>query len=353
MPAPLPPLPVEDLDHVLAHTAQHWAGARGAAFFITGGTGFFGTWLLESFARANDTLGLGMRAVVLTRDPAAFAAKAPHLTGRNDLQFHQGDLCTFAFPAGSFAYVIHAAADTTIPPAGADPRKIQESIVAGTRWVLDFAAQAGVKKLLFTSSGAVYGVQPSDLTHLPEDYAGRPDPAAAGSGYGLGKLASEELCAEHARKLGYEGKIARCFAFVGPHLPLGTHFAIGNFIRDALRGGPIQVAGDGTPLRSYLYAADLAAWLWTLLFTAPAGRIYNVGSPAEVDIAGVAQAVAAALDRPVPVQIMTALQPGAPRARYVPAVDRAGQELGLRAWTPLPAAISRTMAWHRTATNSL
>ena len=99
MSAPLPPLPAEDLDHVLAHTGKLWAGARGARIFITGGTGFFGMWLLESFARATDKMGLGMSAVVLTRDPAAFAAKAPHLTARADLQLLAGDMRDFRFPA--------------------------------------------------------------------------------------------------------------------------------------------------------------------------------------------------------------------------------------------------------------
>lgn len=344
MPDSVPPLPVEDLNHVLEHTRDLWAECEGESFFITGGTGFFGLWLLESFAHANDRLRLGMHTTVLTRDPAAFVRKAPHLASRSDLALVSGDMTGFAFPAGRFAYVIHAASDTSIPPPGSDPEPVEQKIINGTRRVLDFAVQAGARKFLLTSSGAVYGTQPSDLTHVPEDFTPRPV-----TGYGRGKLASEELALERAKSAGFESKIARCFAFVGPHLPLDAHFAIGNFIRDALRAGPVRVGGDGTPTRSYLYAADLAVWLWALLFRAPAGRIFNVGSDDDRPIAAHAQLVTEVLGVRAPVQVTRAGAAGQPVSRYVPDTRRARSELGLRAWIGEEAAIGRTAAWHRPA----
>ncbi|SDS08606.1 NAD-dependent epimerase/dehydratase family protein [Opitutus sp. GAS368] len=347
MPAPLPPLPAEDLDHVLAHTGQLWVGARGATIFVTGGTGFFGTWLLESFVRANDTLGLGMRATVLTRDPAAFARKAPHLAGRSDLAFHQGELRTFAFPAGRFTHLIHAAADTGVWTKNESPAGLIERIATGMRHLLDFAAGAGIKNFLHVSSGAVYGPQPAALTHVPEDYPGITDPLPAGAAWAEGKRVAEQLCLAHAAQHGYALKIARCFAFVGPHLD--ENYAMGNFIGDALHGRPIQVKGDGTPHRSYLYASDLAIWLWTLLFAGAPGRAYNVGSPDDLSIAETARTVAAAAGESLPVKIAETPAPGRPLSRYVPSVERAEIELGLRAWIPLNEAVRKTLAWQRSA----
>lgn len=342
------PLPIEDLAHVLAHTRELWAEARGRSFFITGGTGFFGIWLLESFAHINDALELGMRAVILTRDPPAFRLKAPHLAGRSDLQFVQGDVRTFVFPQGRFDYVIHAATEASAKLNAEAPHEMLDSIIGGTRRVLDFAAQCGVKKLLLTSSGAVYGKQPSGMTHVSEEYSGAPDPLLPASAYGEGKRVSEHMCAVHAKQHEYEVKIARCFAFVGPQLPLNTHFAIGNFILDALSGQPIQISGDGMPMRSYLYASDLAVWLWTLLFRSTSARAYNIGSDEDLSIRELAVVVSTALGGRSVVHVAQESVPGSSITRYVPAIKRAQTELGLSVTISLTDAICRTAQWQKT-----
>ena len=346
MPVSVKPLPPEDLDHVLNYTREHWAEAKGRSFFITGGTGFFGMWLLESFAYINDTLGLDMHATVLTRDPSAFALKAPHLTARADLTFIRGDVRFFDFPSGKFDYVIHAATEASAKLNEANPQEMLDGIIGGASRVLNFAAQAGVKKLLLTSSGAVYGKQPADITHVSEDYLGAPDPLLPSSAYGEGKRVSEHMCVVHARKHGYEVKIARCFAFVGPHLPLNTHFAIGNFIRDAIRGGSLNVTGDGAPKRSYLYASDLTIWLWTLMFKAPTACSYNVGSDEDLSIQQLAKLVCATLGGNATVTAMKRPAPLSAVSLYVPSITKAVDGLGLQVNVSLIQGILKTAVWH-------
>jgi dTDP-glucose 4,6-dehydratase len=351
-------IPEPDLDHVLAHTGKLWEQLHLENIFVTGGTGFFGRWLVESFAHANQELALGADMTVLTRDPDAAAAKAPELAANPGIHFVRGDVRHLEREAilkqlpkghaGDFRFVIHAATESGSTLGQDDPLAMFETIVAGTRAALDFALASGARRFLFTSSGAVYGRQPSDLTHVPETYPGGPDCTSPGSAYGEGKRAAELLCAcYYARHPALQPIIARCFAFVGPFLPIDAHFAIGNFIRDALRGGSVRVGGDGSPFRSYLYAADLAAWLWTLLFQGEPGLPYNVGSDAAIDIESLANLVAAHARPACKVEIAKARDPNVPPFRYVPDITRITSSLPLRPWIGLEESIARTLSFHR------
>lgn len=335
---PFPPLSKEDLEHVLAHTRPLWEQLRGGRVYVTGATGFFGIWLLETFAYANKELGLGAELVGLSRNPEAFYAKVSHLASESSITLHRGDVRDFKFPEGAFTHVIHAGTTSSAP---VPPAEMLDTIVYGTQRTLDIAVASGAKRFLFVSSGAVYGKQPPELTHIPETYNGSPDPMDPSSAYGEGKRVGELLCALTHQEHGLETMIARCFAFVGPHLPLDAHFAIGNFIRDAMRGDPITVK-NGAPYRSYLYAADLAIWLWTILFKGEACHPYNVGSDQEITISDLAQTVASVLDGSVqPLPTSTPNFNSAP-SRYVPSVDRARSELDLRALIPMSEAIRQT-----------
>lgn len=336
----------EDLDHVLSHTEELWAPVRGERFFITGGTGFVGTWLTESLLWANRRLSLGISAALLTRNPEAFRQRSPHLACDPALTLCVGDGATFLYPDGAFPLVVHAATERYFPPDVERPASTLDRDFAATRRVLELARTRGTRRMLFTSSGAVYGKQPPTLSHIPEDYPGAPLPTDTGSAYGQGKRVSEFLCATWSEVYGFDAVIGRLFAFVGPMLPLDAGYAVGNFIRDAMSGGPVRIGGDGTPYRSYLYAADLAIWLWTLLMRGESGAAYNVGSPDEISIAELARVVVEVVAPGAEIQVAGQAVPGAPAIRYVPATERAEKGLGLRAWVSLEEGVRRTCEWH-------
>ena len=333
-----PPLPREDLEHVLTYTKPFWEQVRGGRIFVTGATGFFGTWLLETFLHANDQLKLRAELVGLSRNPAAFAAKAPHIVNHSAITMHAGDVRDFIFPEGKFSHVIHAGTTSSAP---VPPLEMLETITRGTRRTLDFAVACEAKRFLFVSSGAVYGEVRSEQHHFSEEDNTAPDSMNPNSAYGEGKRLAELLCRLYHDNHSLETTIARCFAFVGPHLSLDAHFAIGNFLRDALEKKPIVIKSDGQSQRSYLYAADLMIWLWTILFKGEPCRPYNVGSEHALTIKQLAEKVHETLQLNKSVQIGT----GGKTSCYVPDTTRAQQELRLQEWVSIEESVRKYFDW--------
>lgn len=323
-----------------------WTKIRGESIFITGGTGFFGRWLLSSLVNANKLLALDIKATILSRNPSIFRASCPELFLDGLVETVQGDVVDFDFPKGKFSRILHLATTSAQETfSGEDQLNKFHMLLNGTERVLKFAAQCEVKKILFTSSGVVYGELPSGMKHVPESYAGAPDTMDPASALGQAKRSAEFLCTYYADKYGFDYNIARCFSFIGPNLPLDLHYAIGNFIRDALWNDEISVRGDGAPIRSYLYMGDLVTWIVKLLVEKTNHAVYNVGSDQPISIRDLAYKVRdlIAPEKNINIQGDSSFSIGNfNRNWYVPNIDRARDELCLDSWTSLEEAIRLT-----------
>lgn len=342
------PLPQEDLAAVLERAEASFERLRDARLLITGGTGFFGRWMLESFIHAARELGLKARADVITRDPGRFASSAQHIVRSDCIRLRRADIRQLAADGSDYTHILHMAAETNTTLTDPPTAVYYDVIVHGTERVLDVARSCKAQRLLFVSSGAVYGSQPSGVVKIAEDSRLSPRLDDLGSSYGQAKRCAEFACYAEAAP-GLVVSTARCFAFVGPALQLDSGYAIGNFIRDALTGGRIVITGDGTPRRTYMYAADLAIWLWTILVNGQHGRPYNVGSDQDVSILDLAGLVAQAVRPQADVELLGDPEQRGVGRRYVPDIERARTELGLGLTYTLEDAITRTIAWHRAA----
>ena len=334
---PPAPLPLADLAHVVRHAETALRSLNARRILLTGGTGFFGMWLVESFLYARNALALGAELTVLTRNVQRALEKSPQLRRAEGLTFLEGDVRSARLRA-RHDLVIHAA--TTAATAVPD-EETASTIIDGTTNVLREISAWGAERFLYVSSGAVYGPQPRDLERVAEDFI--PSHDAAMTVYGRAKRAAEALAID-AQRSGLSVSVARPFTFVGPHLPLTGPFAIGNFLSSVIDGRAIDVTGDGSPVRSYLYAADLVAWLWTVLVSGAPGVAYNVGSDEPVNIATLAHMLG---DRyGLSVSIRGAAEPTVKPLRYVPDISRT-RALGLSVQITLDDAVERAVRWSR------
>lgn len=337
----LPELYEEDINRSLfLLPASDWRELSSHRIFITGGTGFVGKWLIATLLNAKKKLDFKCQITVLSRDPNAFMREMPMLA--QQIQLVNGDVRDFQFPSGEFDCIIHAATDVATTGT---PQEIFSTCVEGTKRILDFARQCHAKNLLLVSSGAVYGSLPIGMTRVPETYIWEFNPLDAPSAYGKGKRESEWLVA-NSNIGGLQVKIARLFALVGPYLPLNKQFAIGNFIDAAMVDRDITIHGDGSPYRSYLYAADMAAWLWGILIKGDSGEIYNVGSEESVAISKLAETVVDVLKKKINIKTLKLPLAGSAAEYYVPDTNKIRASLGLKEPMGLRDAIERTYNWH-------
>lgn len=336
--------PSANLDDAVERAEADLRSLRGQRILVTGGTGFVGRWMISMLMHADQRLNLGVSVLSLSRDPTTFSRNEPEIAAwcemiagdvRNPIQVGQVDT------------IIHTATPASADLNDRSPSTMRQIIVAGMQNVLALSEECDNAPVLFTSSGAVYGPQPFELERMDEEYQPPSDAIAGLSAYATGKRAAEAIAQTAANPV----KIARLFTFVGPHLPLDTHFAIGNFIRDAVTGGPIRVAGDGTAVRSYMYSLDLVVALIAVLVRGEPGRPYNVGSDAALTIASLAESVRdlVAPEASIDIAGLTDHElPGSAGNLYVPSTERVSRELRVECFTSLETSIRRTATWART-----
>ncbi|MBS2034845.1 NAD(P)-dependent oxidoreductase [bacterium] len=303
------------VEQLVLEAPELWSDLDGGRIFITGASGFFGCWLLETLLWAKQRLALEVEVVALTRAAGRFSARVPHLASQ--VALWEGDVQDFPFPDGAFSHILHGAAEV-----GSG-----QGIVAGGQRVLELAQRSGAHRCLLTSSGAVYGPASGFLS---EDQALAPT-----TDYGRAKLELEEAWGQRAIS-------ARCFAFIGPYLSLQSGLAAADFLREALAGRPLKIQGNGLTRRSYLYAGELAIWLWTLLLRGKPGRSYNVGSMQAVTVQKLAEQIAAEAGG-LSVEVLGS-EAG---SDYLPDTSRAQKELGLIQRISLPESVARTWKWFR------
>lgn len=337
----------EDLEHILKHTNDIWDNFEDKTIFITGGTGFFGKWFLETFAYAKQKLDLNCKIIVLSRNPEKYLDEFIYMKVNPIFKFIKGDVRDFVFPEESIDYIIHAATSGSVELNNTSPLLVLDTIINGTRRTFELAKEKKVKSFLLTSSGAVYGKFYSDILKVSEDYKGSPNCTDPLSAYAEGKRIAELLCSIYYQHFGVPAKIARCFAFVGPYLPIDKHFAIGNFIKDVLENKPIVVKGDGTPYRSYLYPTDLVTWLLRILLKGKNSYPYNVGSSKEITIAELADQIALLSSPSVKVQIKSQSKESNYQESYVPVNERIIHELNANQNVELEQAITKTINYFK------
>jgi UDP-glucuronate decarboxylase len=335
----------DDVSLAIQRSGADFSCLRRKKVLVTGGTGFFGVWLLSSLLKVREMLGGELDITVIARNPRSFLQRYTQFESRPGLTFLCGDIISIDLRESKFSHLLHMAT-TSASETFSQEKQVKkiELLYNGTKNLL---SQLGgdLETVLFTSSGVVYGKPQYEHELLRETQLNRPDNLKPESALAYGKLIAEYLVSYFAGEFGYKYSIARCFSFLGQGLPLDIHYAAGNFVANAIRNEPIRVLGSGQEVRSYMYVGDAMAWLLRLLVE-PTNDAYNVGSEKAIKISELAHAVATQADYKGGVEVLGGRveEGNLPRSFYVPSTGKIrAQFAGLAEWTTLHEALAKMM----------
>ena len=308
-----------------------------------GGTGFFGKAFLNYLkSNANDVSSV----TIVGRSSEIFLEQNKEFIELNNVKYVFGDILNdlSKLQDVNYSHVIHAAADSTNVSNLSYLHRYKQ-IVEGTKNVLEFVKDyLPESKLLYISSGGVYGGMPSNKMSFSETDMWKSDTLESSNVYTISKRTAEHLCSLYYDEYNLNISIARCFCFSGRHLPLDVHFAIGNFVKDALANNDIIIKGDGKSVRSYLDQDDLTEWILEILKRDSFKKtFYNIGSEESISISDLAFLVKDISKKSIDIKILNDNEINLKRSVYVPNCKKVKEKFNLTQKVTLSESLLKMM----------
>lgn len=292
------PIYFQDLE-IAAKSIVHREWLKGKSILVTGATGTIGSFLVDMLLRYNVTDDMDITVYAAGRECSKLSERFGPVKS-NKLIYVQYDMrneVTFDF---SVDYIIHAAGNAHPMAFNSDPVGTIMGNVVGTYSLLEYARKKGTKRLLYVSSGEVYGQGDIALEAFEESYSGYVDVLSPRSCYPLSKRAVENLCASYTKQYGLETVIARPCHTYGPGITLEDSRANAQFFRNAVNGKDIVLKSAGKQMRSYCYVADCVSAIMTILINGEKGNAYNTANPtARITISDFAKVIAETVGKKV------------------------------------------------------
>ena len=309
-----------------------------SSLLIVGGTGFVGKSIIDYLNRGGFA-SEGIKYVdIVSRSAKNLIYSNPELISVK-VRLHNIDITTCKeLPKADL--VIHAAASTDAFRYQTNPKEMEANIRAGIDNFCKITKKDFCKsKILYLSSGAVYGQQPASLSLIPEDFDFLPlNTLAEGKRVYADAKRYGELKFRELSNCGMVASIARCFTFWGRYLPKDQHFAMGNFINDGQTKEKVLVKTNQFVYRSYMAADDMAEWLIKICQAARPRHleIINVGSDEGIALHELAKLVANNFSKPIDFAGISSELVD----RYVPNIERAKKQ-GLFLKVPLEEILKK------------
>jgi len=320
---------------------KNWKNLKKSNILMTGCTGPFGFWILNSLIFVKKKTSLNFQVYVLTRKKNSNFIK--YFNKNKFIKFIIGDIRTFKIPNIKIDYIIHGATTTAKETyLGQNSFEKYSVLVDGTRHLLKLIKNKKIKKLLFLSSGSVYGKCSKKISENFLEAYSTNNQNFEKVVLGEAKRSAEVLISSFGSIEKVKFNIARCFTFAGPYMPLDIHYAFGNFIKQAYQNKNIVIHGHIDTERSYLSFLDLSIAIWKIIFLGKDKEIYNVGSDKKVKILKLANLIKKISRNKK--KIIIKKNKNIPRPdKYIPCTDKLKKDLNFSQKINLKNLIKQTL----------
>ncbi len=320
---------------------------KGQSILITGGTGFMGKWLAEAISLLNNDYDYNIKLHLLARNIQEYKEQVPHLAKEKFINLIEQDVRNTHNLPNEINSVIHAAGSPDNRQHATKPLKTIDTICKGTQAVLDACLRLpNLNRFIHISSNYIYGQQ-SGGENIKENEIGIADPNSVNAAYSEAKRMAETICAVYRNQQKLPIIIVRPFAFIGPYQELEKPWAINNFIRDSILGGPIRILGDENTVRSYLYGSDMAFWLLKTLTEGKVGSSYNLGSDHAISLKNLSKKITLNFNNRIEVLVKSSKKFPSSSLTSVPDVSHIKADTHIKQMFDLESAIRQTINWYK------
>ena len=339
-----------DCEKSLAGKQNSLAALRNQSLLITGGTGFMGKWLTEAVLLLNQDYSFNVKLYILARNIQDYKEEVPHLAKLSFIYFIEQDIRNISNLPEEISYVIHAAGSPDNRKHSTNPLKTIDILYKGTHALLDACLRLpNLNKFLHISSGSVYGHFLTKTDKIKESETGTLNCNSVNAAYSEGKRLAETVCAVYRNQQKLPVVIIRPFSFIGPYQGLEKPWAINNFIRDGLLGGPLRILGNEETVRSYLYGSDMAFWLLQALANGKTGATYNVGGEEPVSLKVLSGKIKSMFPQKIDILVKYSKQYSAAPSIFVPDITSIKSDLKIQQEIDLSSSLEKTIFWYQNA----
>lgn len=269
----------ESLKDIILQNNELWNYLKEKSILVTGASGLIGSCLIDVLMKVNELYNEeNINVMALGRNEIEAKERFAKYDGNKYFSFIKQDVIEEINLDEKSDFIIHAASSAHPIAYAKEPVNTVLGNIIGVNNLLKYAVKNKTQRLLFISSGEIYGQGDENIKNFEEEYRGYINNMNVRAGYPISKQAAENLCVAYSEQYNIETVVVRPCHIYGPTLTAKDSRAFAQFLRNGIEGKDIVLKSKGEQLRSYCYVIDCAIGILYALVKGENKNAYNIAN---------------------------------------------------------------------------